>query len=107
VDFHNTQLSDVVLFELPAGTEALFVSALRARWPGWQHLDGEVALVAAILQPDEHDLALLLRYTQAVLQQLNLDVVRLYVDDRAYNLPAHDQGRSPMRQLRPPPLRRP
>jgi hypothetical protein len=92
MDFDDIRLSDVVLFELPAGPEGTFVTALRTRWPGWQHVDGDVALVAAELQPAEQDLATLLRYAQDVLPRIGLREIRFYIDDRVYILSAGDRA---------------
>ena len=87
MDDLETQLSDVVLFELPTWEAAqAFRLRLRPRWPGWSHDDEPVWLFAAELGGETDDLALLLREAQALLADLDLLAILFVLDGRSYVL---------------------
>jgi hypothetical protein len=89
VDEIETQLSDVVLFELPTFEAAqAFRLRLRSRWPGWSHEDEPVWLFAAELGDEIDGLALLLRQAQEVLAELELPAIMFVLDARSYVLGA-------------------
>ena len=82
-------LSDCVLFVLPTrGDVDLFCARLRPRWRGWSAQDEDVWLVTAELDPDEDDLAELLREAQDVIADLGLPTIVFCLDDRVYCLDA-------------------
>jgi len=89
VDVLDTELSDVVLFELPTFEAAqAFRVRLRPRWAGWSHTDEPVWLFAAALGGEAEDLAVLLREAQAVVSDLDLPAIVFCLDGRSYVLDA-------------------
>ncbi len=89
MDVIETQLSDVVLFELPtfAAAQAFRVN-LRPRWPGWSHDDDGLWLFAAEVGDETDGLAMLLRQAQELLAELDLLAIVFVLDGRSYVLPA-------------------
>ena len=89
MDVIETQLSDVVLFELPtfAAAQAFRVN-LRPRWPGWSHDDDGLWLFAAEVGDETDGLAMLLREAQELLAELDLLAIVFVLDGRSYVLPA-------------------
>ena len=91
MDALETQISDVVLFELPTWEAAqAFRVRLRPRWPGWSHDDEPVWLFAAELDEETDTLALLLREAQALLADLDLPAIVFVLDGRSYVLESGD-----------------
>jgi hypothetical protein len=89
VDEIDTQLSDVVLFELPSFEAAqAFRVRLRPRWPGWSHDEEQLWLFAAELGDETDGLALLLREAQEVLAEQELLAIVFVLDGRSYVLAA-------------------
>ena len=89
MDVLDTELSDVVLFELPTFEAAqAFRVRLRPRWAGWSHNDEPVWLFAAELGGEAEDLAVLLREAQAVVSDLDLSAIVFCLDGRSYVLDA-------------------
>jgi hypothetical protein len=89
VDEFDTQLSDVVLFELPSFEAAqAFRVRLRPRWPGWSHDEEQLWLFAAELGDETDGLALLLREAQEVLAEQELLAIVFVLDGRSYVLAA-------------------
>lgn len=85
----ETQLGDVVLFELPTFEAAqAFRLRLRPRWPGWSHNEDELWLFAAEIGDETDDVAQLLRKAQEVVSDLDLLAVVFVLDGRSYFLPA-------------------
>lgn len=85
----DTQLSDVVLFELPTfETAQAFRTSLRPRWPGWSHDDEGLWLFAAEIGDETDGLALLLRQVQELLAELELLAIVFVLDGRSYVLAA-------------------
>jgi len=91
MDQLDTQLSDVVLFELPTFEAAqAFRVSLRPRWPGWSHDDEGLWLFAAEIGDETDGLALLLREAQEKLAELDLLAIVFVLDGRSYVLAASD-----------------
>jgi hypothetical protein len=89
VDEIDTQLSDVVLFELPTFEAAqAFRVRLRPRWPGWSHDEEQLWLFAAELGDEADGLAQLLREAQEVLAEQELLAIVFVLDGRSYVLAA-------------------
>jgi hypothetical protein len=89
MDQLDTQLSDVVLFELPTFEAAqAFRVGLRPRWPGWSHDDEGLWLFAAEIGDETDGLALLLREAQEKLAELDLLAIVFVLDGRSYVLAA-------------------
>jgi len=89
VDVIETQLSDVVLFELPTFEAAqAFRVGLRPRWPGWSHDDDGLWLFAAEIGDETDGLAHLLREAQEQLAELDLLAIVFVLDGRSYVLAA-------------------
>lgn len=88
----DSQLSDVVLFELPTFEAAqAFRVSLRPRWPGWSHDDEGLWLFAAEVGDETDGLAPLLREVQTLLADLDLLVIVFVLDGRSYVLAAAEQ----------------
>ena len=82
-------MSELVLFELPTRDDVdVFCAALQPRWRGWSTVDGDVWLVAVELNPEEEDLANLLREAESAIADLGVDEIHFCVDDRVYCLEA-------------------
>ncbi len=89
----DSQLSDVILFELPTFEAAqAFRLGLRPRWPGWSHDDDGLWLFAAEIGGETDGLALLLREAQEQLAELDLLAIVFVLDGRSYVLAAADQA---------------
>ena len=89
MDQLDTQLSDVVLFELPTFEAAqAFRVSLRPRWPGWSHDDEGLWLFAAEIGDETDGLAHLLREAQEQLAELGLLAIVFVLDGRSYALAA-------------------
>jgi hypothetical protein len=85
----DSQLSDVLLFELPTFEAAqAFRVNLRPRWPGWSHDDDGLWLFAAEVGEETDGLALLLREAQELLAELDLLAIVFVLDGRSYVLAA-------------------
>jgi hypothetical protein len=85
----DSQLSDVLLFELPTfGAAQAFRVNLRPRWPGWSHDDDGLWLFAAEVGAETDGLALLLREAQELLAELDLLAIVFVLDGRSYVLAA-------------------
>ena len=79
-------LNEIVLFELPAQTGAVqLLDLLSSSRLAWLERGDEVS-VGVLLNPDEHDLASLLRTVEAWLVQRELLAIRFEVDGRTYVL---------------------
>jgi hypothetical protein len=91
MDVFETELSDVVLFELPTFEAAqAFRVRLRPRWAGWSHDEDQLWLFAAEIGGETDELALLLREAQELVADLDLLAIVFAVDGRSYVLPAAD-----------------
>lgn len=89
------QMSEVVLFEIPACTDVdRFFERIRPRWPGWTRREADVWLVAARVKADDNDLAVLLRKVEAYVAEAGLQAIRYCLDDRFYIVEAPALGAS-------------
>jgi hypothetical protein len=80
-------LNEIVLLELPAQASAVeLLDLLSSSRLAWLERGDEVSVVGVLLNPDEHDLASLLRSVEAWLEQRELLAIRFEVDGRTYVL---------------------
>ncbi len=83
----ESSLNEVVLFGIPAGSEAERLCAeLSLSRHAWIEQDERVAVVGVILNPDEGDLADLLRTVERAVARLGLLAIRFELDGRDYFL---------------------
>jgi hypothetical protein len=89
----NPSLSELVIFELPDPRRAqgllALLSPIRLTW--MQNGDG-VSVVAALLNPDRLDVAVLLRTVQAWLDRTGIAAIRFELDGKTYVLDAARAG---------------
>jgi len=92
VEFEES-LSEIVLFELPNRyfAERLFTRAVSRRLSWIQDGDEGSSVVGVLLNPDERDLALLLRDVQAWLERWGPVAIRFELDGNMYVLQARHQ----------------
>jgi hypothetical protein len=103
MDTCEPELSEVVLFELPAFVNvARFCAGLRPRWRGWSRRDEDVWLVATELGAEDGELALLLRRAQALVREFGLSAIQFCVDDRVYALEAFPAPHQQREQIEAP-----
>jgi hypothetical protein len=80
-------LNDIVLFELPARSGATqLLAELSSSHLAWMERGDEVAVVGVLLNPDDGDLARLLRGVETWVEQHGLLAIRFEVDGRTYVL---------------------
>ena len=83
----DSSLNEIVLFEMPAGSEARGLRAeLSVSRHAWIEVDDEIAVVGVILNPDEGDLARLLRTVETSVARRGLLAIRFELDGRSYLL---------------------
>lgn len=83
----DTTLNEIVLFEVPARSGATqLVGQLSTSRLAWIESGEEVSVIAVLLNPDEGDLARLLREVEAWVDNRGLIAVRFEVDGRTYVL---------------------
>ena len=79
-------LNEIVLFEIPGGSEARRLCAeLSVSRHAWIE-DDKIAVVGVILNPDEGDLAGLLRTVERSVARRGLLAIRFELDGRTYFL---------------------
>ena len=83
----GNSLNEIVLFEVPArsGATQLLAELSRSRL-AWMERGDDVSVVGVLLNPDEDDLARLLRDVEAWVGTRGLLAVRFEVDGRTYVL---------------------
>jgi hypothetical protein len=82
-------LDEIVLFELPDSRAAeRLLKRVAAKRLAWLQGGESAAVVGVLLNPDELDLALLLRDAEAWLERSGLAAMRFEVDGRTYLLQA-------------------
>jgi hypothetical protein len=82
-------LDEIVLFELPdSRTAERLLKQVAAKRLAWLQGGESAAVVGVLLNPDELDLALLLRDAEAWLERTGLGAMRFEVDGRTYVLQA-------------------
>jgi hypothetical protein len=80
-------LNEIVVFEIPAGSEARRLCAeLAVSRHAWIEADDKIAVVGVILNPDEGDLAGLLRTVERSVARRGLLAIRFELDGRSYFL---------------------
>lgn len=85
----DPSLDELVVFELPDRRLAgLLLAQLSPKRFAWMQNADEIPVVAALLNPDELDLAVLLRGVQAWLKRVKLAGIRFELDGRMYVLEA-------------------
>jgi hypothetical protein len=81
----GADLDDFVLFELPnAGMAARLCAHLASRHVAWHEPSGGLSFVRVLLNPDDFDLACLLRTVQEWLDLSKLSLLRFQLDKRVY-----------------------
>ncbi len=90
-----------MIFELPTRrlAEGLLVQLSPKRF-AWMQNGEDAALVAALLNPDHLDLAVLLRAVQSWLSATGLLAIRFEVDGKPYVLDAAPRALLPTQRLR-------
>ncbi|HEX9141567.1 MAG TPA: hypothetical protein VF833_05005 [Gaiellaceae bacterium] len=83
----GNSLNEIVLFEVPAlsGATQLLAELSTARL-AWMERGDDVSVIGVLLNPDEDDLARLLREVEAWVGTRGLLAVRFEVDGRTYAL---------------------
>ena len=83
----ESSLNEIVLFEIPAGSEAERLCAeLSVSRHAWIEVDDTIAVVGVILNPDEGDLARLLRTVERSVARCGLLAIWFELDGRTYFL---------------------
>jgi hypothetical protein len=83
----DASLNDIVLFELPARSGATqLLAELSSSHLAWMERGEDVAVVGVLLNPDDGDLAYLLRTVETWVEQRGLLAIRFEVDGRTYVL---------------------
>ena len=83
----DPSLNDIVLFEVPARSGATqLLAELSSSRLAWMERGDEVSVLGVLLNPDDGDLALLLRSVEAWVEQRGLLAIRFEVDGRTYVL---------------------
>jgi len=83
----GNSLNEIVLFEVPArsGATQLLAELSTARL-AWMERGDDVSVIGVLLNPDEDDLARLLREVEAWVEQRGLLALRFELDGRTYIL---------------------
>lgn len=80
-------LNDIVLFELPARSGAnQLLAELSSSHLAWMERGDEISVVGVLLNPNDGDLACLLRSVETWVEQQGLLAIRFEVDGRVYAL---------------------
>lgn len=83
----GNSLNEIVLFEVPARSGATqLLAELSTSRLAWMERGDDVSVIGVLLNPDEDDLARLLREVEAWVGTRGLLAVRLEVDGRTYVL---------------------
>ena len=92
----ESSLNEIVLFEIPARSGASeLLAELSVSRLAWLEGDDEIAVVGVLLNPDEGDLASLLRTVEKSVARRGLLAIRFELDGRTYVLqPAADEQAS-------------
>jgi hypothetical protein len=97
----NPSLDELVIFELPTRrlAEGLLAQLSPKRF-AWMQNGEDTAVLAALLNPDHLDLAVLLRTVQSWLSATGLVAIRFEVDGKPYVLDAVPHTVLPTQRLR-------
>lgn len=84
---YDASLDEIVLFELPTqeASESLVMHLGQTRL-AWLQSGEEAAVVGVLLNPDDGDLAVLLRMVERWVDQSGFAAIRFEVDGRTYVL---------------------
>ena len=83
----DPSLNDIVLFEVPARSGATqLLAELSSSRLAWMERGDEVSVVGVLLNPDDGDLACLLRSVEGWVERRGLLAIRFEVDGRTYVL---------------------
>jgi hypothetical protein len=83
----DSSLNEIVLFEVPARSGATqLLAELSSSRLAWLERGDEVSVVGVLLNPDDGDLAALLRAVETWVEQRGLLAIRFEVDGRTYVL---------------------
>jgi len=83
----DLSLNEIVLFEVPARSGATqLLAELSTSRLAWMERGDDVSVIGVLLNPDEDDLARLLRAVEAWVEKRGLLAVRFEVDGRTYAL---------------------
>jgi len=83
----DSSLNEIVLFEVPTRSGATqLLAELSSSRLAWLERGDEVSVVGVLLNPDDGDLARLLRSVEAWVEQGGLLAIRFEVDARTYVL---------------------
>jgi hypothetical protein len=83
----DLSLNEIVLFEVPARSGATqLLAELATSRLAWMERGDDVSVVGVLLNPDQDDLAHLLRSVEAWVEKRGLLEVRFEVDGRTYVL---------------------
>jgi hypothetical protein len=81
----DSSLNEVVLFELPARSGATeLLAELSSSRLAWMERGEEICVVGVLLNPDDGDLASLLRSAETWVERRGLLAIRFEVDGRTY-----------------------
>jgi hypothetical protein len=83
----DSSLNEIVLFEVPARSGATqLLAELSSSRLAWLERGDEVSVVGVLLNPDDGDLACLLRCVETWVERRGLLAIRFEVDGRTYVL---------------------
>lgn len=83
----NSSLNDVVLFEIPGQSGATeLLAELSSKRLAWLERGEDVAVVGVLLNPNDDDLACLLRAVEKWVEERGLLAIRFEVDGGTYVL---------------------
>ena len=83
----NSSLNDIVLFEVPGQSRATeLLAEVSSSRLAWMEQGDDVSVVGVVLNPNDDDLACLLRSVEKWVEQRRLLAVRFEVDGATYVL---------------------
>ena len=83
----NSSLNDIVLFEVPGQSRATeLLAELSSSRLAWMEQGDDVSVVGVVLNPNDDDLACLLRSVEKWVEQRRLLAIRFEVDGATYVL---------------------
>jgi hypothetical protein len=92
----NGSLNEIVLFELPTKWWAeRLLSYVAPCHLGWMQSDDDATVVGVLLNPDEDDVARLLRAVHRGVGRSGIAALRFELDGRTYVLEARDASLAP------------
>jgi hypothetical protein len=82
----ESSLNEIVLFEIPARRATQLLAHVSSNRLAWLERGDDVSVVGVLLNPDDGDLASLLRSIESWVEQRGLLAIRFEVDGRTYVL---------------------